>query len=529
MFIDPSSLTRRRFLRNASMAASVSLLPGLLNAQLPAETEVAPSAVQDIEIRADQEIGRIRPELHGHFLEHLGSCIYGGLWVGTNSRIENVRGIRADALRYLKELRVPVLRWPGGCFADDYHWRDGIGPVKDRPRRVNINWGDVIEDNSFGTHEFMDLCQMIGAEPYLAGNVGSASPQEMRDWVEYCNFPSGSTLSDMRARNGAKEPFRVKYWGVGNESWGCGGSMHPQYYGELYRRYSTFLHDMGRTELYLIASGPSGDDVRWTRGLLDTCSDHLPGGLSMHYYAGGPAEATHFTSKQATDQFRIFHRVEKAIQHQREVVNGYHHGDEVGLVLDEWGVWDQIPESDEKRRGKLWQQSTMRSAVAAGLGLNLFNRNADKLFMCNIAQLMNVLQSLLLTDGADGKTTVRTTTYHAFMLFKDHRNNVALNATNQDRSLDAVSVSASRGSDRQLVVSLVNPSTALSVSVHCKIASYAGKSARGRILHASDANAFNSFEQPDKLHPTSFAPTLQDGKLTVELPPLSIATIHIEA
>jgi alpha-N-arabinofuranosidase len=391
-----TEIPRRKFLSTTAGVFAASTIP----AWLYAAPEASP-ATRRLVVRTDNEIGKIRPELHGQFAEHLGSCIYGGIWVGKDSPIANINGFRKQVIEYLKELEVPVLRWPGGCFADDYHWQEGIGPVKQRPRRPNLNWGNVIDDNSFGTHEFIGLCRLIGAEPYLAGNVGSGSPTELREWLEYCNFPSGTTLSDLRASNGSVEPFHVRYWGVGNESWGCGGNMRPEYYGDLYRQFAIYLKTFGGTRPYLIASGPSGDDVRWTRGLLDTLQGGLPNGLSMHYYTGGEQVATKFDVDHMKKQLSIFARVEQSIVHQREVINGYQRGDRVGLILDEWGVWDQIPHEDEVKRGQLWQQSTMRSGVAAGLGLNLFNRQADKLFMCNIAQMVNVLQSLLITDGPE--------------------------------------------------------------------------------------------------------------------------------
>lgn len=345
-------------------------------------------------VHADDEIGTIRPDLHGQFAEHLGSCVYGGLWVGKNSRIPNVEGYRKQAVEYLRELKIPVLRWPGGCFADDYHWRDGIGPVSQRPKRVNIHWGSYVEDNSFGTHEFIGLCRLIGAEPYFAGNVGSGSPQEMRDWIEYCNYPSGSTLASERARNGSPEPFRVRYWGVGNESWGCGGNMRPEHYADLYRNFATFLRDFGDTKLFLIACGPNTNDVQWTRGVLDGFRRQLPHGIAMHYYSSGATAPTSYAPPQASDQFASFPKIEQAIIQQRALLDGYANGPKIGLLLDEWGVWDRIPKEDEQRYGRLWQQSTMRSAVAAGLGLNVFNRQCEKLYMCNIAQIANVLSTL---------------------------------------------------------------------------------------------------------------------------------------
>src|SRR5579862_4894649 len=233
-----NSLSRREFVAKSAAASMVSLIPAGVFADS--------TLTQRVTVRADAEIGRVNPEFHGHFAEHLGSCVYGGLWVGKNSKVPNINGHRKVAVDYLRELGVPVLRWPGGCYADDYHWRDGIGPAEKRPKRVNIHWGGYVEDGSFGTHEFIDLCKQIGAEPYLAGNVRSGSPHELRDWVEYCNYPQGSTLAEERAANGAREPFKVKYWGVGNESWGCGGNMKPEEYATLYRRFAVYIREFGR-------------------------------------------------------------------------------------------------------------------------------------------------------------------------------------------------------------------------------------------------------------------------------------------
>jgi alpha-N-arabinofuranosidase len=513
------SMTRRNFLATTSAAAAMAAMPRRLWG--------ASGIKRQFLIRTEQEEGVVSPLLHGQFAEHLGSCVYGGLWVGENSPIPNVHGYRKSAIEYLKALGVPVLRWPGGCYADDYHWREGIGPRNQRAKRVNISWGNYIEDNSFGTHEFIGLCQLIGAEPYLAGNVGSGSPSEMRDWVEYCNYPGGSKLSDERAANGSPDPFRVKYWGVGNESWGCGGSMRPDYYGGLYRQFAGYLHEMGGTEPFLIASGPSGDDVRWTRGLLDTTSPIMPDGLSMHYYSGGADEPTKFASSAMEEQFKSFRHVEDAIVHQRSVIDGYREGSRIGLVLDEWGVWDRIPEADENRYGKLWQQSTMRSGVAAGLGLNLFNRQAAKLYMCNIAQITNVLQSLLITDGPEGERCVRTTTYYAFQLFKEHRGNTAVHVDNENEDPLGVSISATKTAGK-LVVSLVNPKDSEEVSVECILRGVTPRNATARILHHADRNAANSFDAPDAITIQAHPARIEAQKLVVDLPPLSVITAVVE-
>ena len=512
------SYSRRRFVADATVVSLASFIPP----NVFADTTVS----QRVVVHTDAEIGTVNPEFHGHFAEHLGSCVYGGLWVGKDSKIANVNGHRKSAVEYLRDLGVPVLRWPGGCFADDYHWRDGIGPEAKRPKRVNIHWGGYVEDNSFGTHEFIDLCRKIDAEPYLAGNVGSGSPHELRDWVEYCNYPSGSTLSDERAANGSPEPFQVRYWGVGNESWGCGGNMRPEEYAALYRQFAVYIKEFGGTKPFLIASGPSGSDVGWSRGFLDKMKYELPDGLSMHYYEGGEDAPTEFTVPHMNEQLSIFAKVEDSIRLQRSVLDGYHEGKKVGLVLDEWGVWDRISPSDEKRYGALWQQSTMRSALAAGLGLNLFNRLADKLYMCNIAQIVNVLQSLLVTEGANSDKCVRTTTYYAFMLFKPHRSNTALRVDTQDSSPLGLSASASRGKN-EMVLSFVNPRSDLDLNVHCSLNGVNAKSGKAQILHHSDPNACNSFEKPDTVVLHNHPVKVDGAVIEMDMPRLSVATVTL--
>lgn len=515
-------ISRRQFTIGALAASACTLAAR----QVPG---AGSGAAQRLAILADTEIGTIRPELHGHFAEHLGSCVYGGLWVGKNSHIPNINGYRKQAVDYLKELGIPVLRWPGGCFADDYHWRDGIGPVAQRPKRVNIHWGGYVEDNSFGTHEFIGLCRLLGAKPYFAGNVGSGSPEELRDWIEYCNMPSGSTLAEERARNGSPEPFKVEYWGIGNESWGCGGDMRPEVYADMYRRFAVYVRKFGDTKPILIASGPSGNDMRWSRGFFDGMQGRLPNGWGMHYYEGGRDVANKFTPEHMNEQLAIYARVEEAIIAQRSLLDSYRDGRRVGLMVDEWGVWDRIPEEDEKKYGKLWMQSTMRSAVAAGLGLNIFNRQSDKLFMCNIAQIVNVLQSLLLTDGPDGEHCVRTTTYHAFSLFKPHRGNTSVKLQTQDGNNPlGLSASASKNDKGQLVVSLVNPHGDADWQVEGTMRGVSAKSATAQILHDPDLNAYNSFDQPDRLVPRAHPVRIDGTRLLLDLPRLSVATVTIQ-
>ena len=477
-------------------------------------------------MRTDDEIGVIHPEFHGHFAEHLGSCVYGGLWVGPKSPIPNINGYRKQAVDYLRDLGIPVLRWPGGCFADDYHWRDGVGAPAQRPKRVNIHWGGYVEDNSFGTHEFIGLCRLLGAEPYLAGNVGSGTPEELQSWIEYCNMPSGSSLADERAKNGSPEPFKVRYWGIGNESWGCGGDMRPEYYADEFRRYTVYVREYGGTRPFLIASGPSGNDMRWSRGFLDGIANtRQPNGWAMHYYSGGRDASLKFTADHMTEQFASHLRVEEAIQAQRSLLDSYRDGRRIGLMVDEWGVWDQILPEDEKKYGKLWQQSTLRSALAAGLGLNIFNRQADKLTMCNIAQIVNVLQSLVLTDGPEGEHCIRTSTYHAFAMFKPHRGNTAVKVETPDAA-NAVAFSASASkANGALVITLVNPRSDADMNVQCTLRGAAAKSATAQIIHDTDWNAYNSFDQPDRVVPKPHPVTTEAGGLRLDLPRLSLATI----
>jgi alpha-N-arabinofuranosidase len=484
--------------------------------------------VRKVIVRADAEIGTIRPELHGQFSEHLGSCIYGGLWVGKDSEIPNINGYRKQAIDYLRELGIPVLRWPGGCFADNYHWRDGIGLADQRPKRVNINWGGYLEDDSFGTHEFIDLCRLIGAEPYLCGNVGSGAPRELRDWIEYCNLPSGSTLAEERARNGSPEPFRVKYWGVGNESWGCGGNMLPEVYADRYRDFSLYLSQYGGTEPFLIASGPNANDERWSHGFMGRMEGaaRMPDGFSMHYYSGGKDEPDKFTPGDMNEQLASFPKIEEAIQAQRSLLDGYRDSRRINLLLDEWGVWDRIPQEVEKRFGALWQQSTMRSAIAAGLGLNVFNRQADKLYMCNIAQIVNVLQSLLLTDGPEGQNCVRTTTYFAFELFKPHRNKTSVKVETDASSGVDLSVSASK-KDQDLVISFVNPYNDRDLHVDCALRGATAMQGAAQILHHADLNAFNSFDDPGHVVPGSLPVAVEGARVQLDLPRLSVATVTL--
>ncbi len=515
-----SLISRRQFAADAVALSLSTLVPRGVFGQS--------NSTQRVTILTDSEIGLIRPDLHGHFAEHISGCVYSGLWVGTKSPIPNIEGYRKQAVEYLRELGVPVLRWPGGCFADDYHWRDGIGPLDKRPKSVNMHWGGYTEDNSFGTHEFIGLCKQIGAEPYFAGNVGSGTPEELRDWVEYCNYPSGSTLSDERIANGSREPFAVRYWGVGNENWGCGGQMSPEEYSALYRRHANFMRTLGGTELFLIACGPSGNDAAWSRGVMNGFGGRrrLPQGFAMHYYSRGKDNPVNFTLEHMNEQLSSFAQIEKAVTQQRALLDGFDNGSKVNLIMDEWGVWDKLVPEEQKRYGQLFEQITMRGAVAAGLGLNLFNRQADKLYMCNIAQIMNCLHSVLLTDGPEGERCVRTTTYYAYMLFKAHRSRNAVRVETADSDPLGLSVSASR-KDNEVVISLVNPRGDSDLDVKCTLPGVTAKQASAQILHDNDFNAYNSFDNPGRVILRDHAVTLEGSKVRLDLPRLSVATVTL--
>ncbi len=537
----PSTVTRRRILQSAGAASLASLLPRAVFSQGASTHKAA--------IYADREIGTIRAELHSHFAEHLGSCVYGGIWVGRNSPIPNINGYRQAAVDYLKELGVPVLRWPGGCFADDYHWRDGVGPADKRPKTVNTNWGGYIEDNSFGTNEFMGFCKLIGAQPYLAANVGAGSPEEMRDWMEYCNYPSGSTLADLRTAGGSPEPFNVRYWGIGNELWGCGGNYKAEAAAAEFRHYATFARSFGATRPYLVGCGPNQNGLAWTRAFMDTLAGTRPqpNGYSVHHYSDANSAPLAYTPETMYAQLNTFQRVEQTIIQQRNLLDSYDPNRNIGLILDEWGVWDHgIPAEDERRNGRLWQQQTMRSAVAAGLGLNIFNRHADKLFMCNIAQMVNVLQCMLLTDGPQGRNCVRTTSYYAFMMFKPHRLKTSLHVETEASARPAaaggrggaaakqapeappdLSVSASRLGN-EMVVTFVNPRHDTDMQLDCALHGVTAGQGSARILHDPDLNAANGFDNPDRVTIKPHAVTVEAGRIALMLPALSIVTATVE-
>lgn len=488
-----------------------------------------------IRIYPDRGTQTISKHIYGQFAEHLGSCIYGGLWVGPDSDIPNTQGYRTDVLEALKTLQVPVLRWPGGCFADEYHWMDGIGPKENRPKMVNNNWGGTIEDNSFGTHEFLNLCELIGCEPYISGNVGSGSVEEMAKWVEYMTSDGDSPMARLRRQNGRDKAWKVKFFGVGNESWGCGGSMRPEYYADLYRRYATYCRNYDGNRLFKIASGASDYDYNWTEVLMKNVGGRMDG-LSLHYYtvagwSGSKGSATDFNKDDYYWTMGKCLEIEPVLQKHIAIMDAYDPQKKIGLMVDEWGTWwDEEPGTIQ---GHLYQQNTMRDAFVAALTLNIFHKYTDRIQMTNIAQIVNVLQSMILTKD---KQMLLTPTYHVFEMYKVHQDATFLPMdlicdqvkVRDDREVPMVSATASRDAKGAIHISLANVDVENTQQLAIDLQGIQARKVSGRILSSGSINDHNTFEQPDKVRPASFKDAkITDGKLQVNLPPRSIVVLEV--
>ena len=455
-----------------------------------------------VRIYPDKGTTTINKNMYGHFAEHLGSCIYGGLWVGPDSDIPNTQGYRTDVLEALKKLQVPVLRWPGGCFADEYHWMDGIGPKEQRPKMVNNNWGGTIEDNSFGTHEFLNLCELLGCEPYVSLNVGSGSVEEMAKWIEYMTSEGDSPMARLRRQNGRDKAWKVKYIGVGNESWGCVGSMRPEYYSDLYRRYSTYCRNYDGNQLFKIASGASDYDYNWTEVLMKNVGGRMDG-LSLHYYtvtgwSGSKGSATEFDPDDFYWTMGKCLEIEPVIQKHIQIMDKYDPKKNIALMVDEWGTWWDVEPGTNA--GHLYQQNTMRDAFVAALTLNLFHKYCDRIQMTNIAQIVHVLQSVILTNG---KKMLLTPTYHVFEMYKVHQDATWLPLdlicdqvkVRDNRTVPMLSVSASKDKSGKIHISLANVDLEQTEDVQIDLQGMQLKEVSGRILAGKNINAHNTFEQ----------------------------------
>ncbi|GHV14792.1 intracellular exo-alpha-L-arabinofuranosidase 2 [Spirochaetia bacterium] len=491
-----------------------------------------------VAINFQQSGARINRHIYGHFSEHLGRCIYGGFWVGPDSSIPNTRGIRNDVVAALKHIRIPNLRWPGGCFADEYHWKDGIGPRQDRPRMINTHWGGVTEDNSFGTHEFLDLCGQLGCEPYICGNVGSGTVQELSQWVEYINLEGVSPMADLRKKNGRADPWDVKFWGIGNESWGCGGNMTPEFYADNYRRYAVYARKYGNSSLYKIACGPSSDDYNWTKVLMEkTCGErgNLLNGLSLHYYTvpgewSHKGSATEFTGEEWLITMRKAYYMDELVGKHGAIMDQYDPKRDVGLVVDEWGTWFDVEQGTNP--GFLYQQNSLRDALVAGIHFNIFNNHAERVQMANIAQTINVLQSVILTEG---KNMVLTPTYHAFDMYKVHQDAVKLPVFIESEpvplgfgSIPALSASASVDDEDRIHVSLTNIDPVKEQKVNLELRGIPLKSVSGQILSSANMQDHNSFDNPEKVKLRPFTgAVISRSTVTVTLPSKSVVTLEI--
>ena len=487
-----------------------------------------------IKILADQPGAEISPMIYGHFAEHLGRCIYDGFWVGPESTIPNVRGIRTDIVEALRATRIPVLRWPGGRFADEYHWQDGVGPRESRPAMLNTHWGGVTEDNSFGTHEFLDLCDQLGCEPYICGNVGSGTVREMQQWVEYLTFAGRSPMADLRRANGREEPWPIYFWGVGNENWGCGGNMRPEFYADLYRQYQTYLRNLSGNKLFKIACGANKDDYRWTEVLMQVAGRYMHG-LSLHCYtAPGPwhdkGSATEFDE---AEWFEVLHKslfMDELIANHSGIMDTYDPDKRVALIVDEWGTWYRVEPGTNP--GFLYQQNSLRDALAAALNLNIFHKHAERVRMANIAQTVNVLQAMVLTEG---ERMLLTPTYHVFHMFQVHQGATVLpvgvecdDYTWETESMPALHASASRDEEGQIHVSLVNldPHNACEVTLQLPTAGLT--QATGRVLTAQTMQAHNTFDAPNQVAPTALTGAqITPQGVQVRLPSKSVAVLSL--
>ncbi len=486
-------------------------------------------------INPNQKLSKINKDIYGHFSEHLGRCIYEGLYVGEDSEIPNVNGMRTDVVDALKDMGIPVLRWPGGCFADEYHWKDGIGPKETRKRMINTHWGGVVEDNSFGTHEYFELCRQLGCDTYINGNVGSGTVQEMSEWVEYMTLDGTSPMADLRKANGREEPWDVKYFGVGNESWGCGGHMLPEAYANEFRRYETFVRDYDNNKhIYRIACGANTFDYHWTEVLLQKACSRM-NGLSLHYYTiphdwDHKGSALEFTKDEYNLTIERAYKMDELVRRHGDIMNQHDPDKRVGLIVDEWGTWYDVEPGTNP--GFLYQQNTMRDAMVAALTLNIFNKHSDRVKMANIAQTVNVLQSVALTDGDE---MLLTPTYYVFKMYKDHQENTLLGSYITTPDLEAESgkfpqliESASVDENGVIYATIANTSADEAAEIKCQIADSEVKEIKAEILGGSPWD-YNSFEEKNAVKTAEFTDfTVTTDGFIATLPPCSVVKFVIK-
>lgn len=468
---------------------------------------------------------RISKYIYGHFAEHLGRCIYEGLYVGEDSTIPNKNGMRTDVVEALKAINIPVLRWPGGCFADEYHWKDGIGAKEARKKIVNTHWGGVTETNHFGTHEFFELIDQLGCDAYINGNVGSGTVQEMQEWVEYMTMAGESPMSAQRRENGRTEPWAVKFFGVGNESWGCGGNMRPQYYADLYRRYQTYVRQYGAEKIYKIACGPNVDDYGWMEEVMKNASAFMDG-ISLHHYAltgawedKGPA--LNFTEDHWWSLIKSAERMDELITKHTTIMDIHDPEQRVGLIIDEWGAWLAVEPGTNP--GFLYQQNTIRDAMVAAVTLNIFHKHAERVQMANIAQTVNVLQAMLLTEG---QAMVKTPSYHVFDLYQVHQD--AQRIDSYGEIAENLSYTLSQ-KDGVLNLSICNYALVGSETLDFQFESAIKKIQSSRFIHGTTMDSHNDFDHPEDVLVQPFSDYfIENSRLSVTIPAKAVLTIQLE-
>jgi alpha-N-arabinofuranosidase len=516
-----------KHLRSVALALSLAV-PALAQAQT-----TVPITVQ----AGDPNI-IISKNIQGQFAEHLGRCIYGGFWAEPGLNVPKQGRIRMDIVEALRKIHVPNLRWPGGCFADTYHWHDGVGPTAQRPKMLNLWWGNTLEDNSFGTHEFLELCGLLGTEPYLAANVGSGTVQEMSNWMEYLNSNEDTPMVQERRKNGHAEPYKVSWWGIGNESWGCGGNMTASYYTDVYKRYATFAHDYPGTKLKRIVSGANGDDANWTEVCMKNIGPGMMWGLTLHQYTlptgswtGSKGSATVFGEQEYFNTMRNCLKMDAIVTKHAAIMDKYDKDKKVALLVDEWGVWTDVEPGTNP--GFLYQQNTLRDALVAGTTLNIFNNHADRVRGANLAQAVNVLQALILTDK---EKMLLTPTYHVFDLYQVHQDAqlLPLQFASPDyvlggEKIPALNASASKDKNGVVHISLVNLDATHALKLETALPGVSWKTVTGRVLTSAKVNDYNSFDKPNNVKLAAFAGAKKRGdKLAVEMPPRSVVVLEVK-
>ena len=521
-------IRRRKRLLGALLLSTAALIAGSAAARAAA-TQVT------VNIRADQPGTVINPNVYGQFAEHLGTGIYEGVWVGEKSAIPNTNGYRNDVIDALKNLKVPVVRWPGGCFADEYHWRDGIGPREKRPVKVNTHWGGVPETNEFGTHEFMAFAEMIGTKVYISGNVGSGSVQEMADWMEYMTSDTVSTLANERRKNGRDKPWNVHYFGIGNETWGCGGNMTPEWYANLFRQYATYVKAPRGHRPTIVASGGNGDETVWAEVLSKNVKRDMDA-ISHHYYTlptgkwPKKGKSIGFPESEWISTFAQTLRIDGFISRNVEVLEKNDPQGKIAFYVDEWGTWYD-PEPG-REPGFLWQHNTLRDALVAGLNFNVFHRHAKRVQMTNIAQMVNVLQAMILTEGPK---MALTPTYHVFQMYIPFQGATYLPAELTtpeyqlgEATVPAVSVSAARDTSGKLQLALVNLDPNREAVVTTRVTGAAATQAQGRVLTAQAMDARNTVDTPEAIYPVKISAERKGSTLVIRLPPKSVSVLRLQ-